>query len=197
MAPGTSFDLRSLRIVVAHPRDHDGEILIRSLQRLGAQIEQVWPAPDRQEERADLVFYLLGQQSRDLLSLGFEATHSALIVIVDPSEALSAQSFVDSNPHAALIKPFDTAAILTSIFVARNNSGYQRRLLHKISKLEETLRSTRTVERAKAILMQKRRIGESAAYSYLRDQAMKKRIPIGAIAAVVVESDEMLSGDSG
>jgi AmiR/NasT family two-component response regulator len=192
MAPGTSFDLRSLHIVVAHPRDHDGEILIRSLQRLGGQIEQVWPAPDRQEERADLVFYLLGQRSRDLLSLGFEATHSALIVIVDPSEALSAQSFVDSNPHAALIKPFDTAAILTSIFVARNNSGYQRRLLHKISKLEETLRSTRTVERAKAILMQKRRIGESAAYSYLRDQAMKKRIPIGAIAAVVVESDEML-----
>ena len=106
MAPGTSFDLRSLHIVVAHPRDHDGEILIRSLQRLGGQIEQVWPAPDRQEERADLVFYLLGQQSRDLLSLGFEATHSALIVIVDPSEALSAQSFGKSTmgrPAAILL----------------------------------------------------------------------------------------------
>jgi AmiR/NasT family two-component response regulator len=197
MAPGTSFDLRSLKVVVAHPRDPDGEVLIRSLQRLGGQVEHVWPAPERQGERADLVFYLLGQQNRDLLSLRFEAAHTTLIVIVDPSEALSAQGFANSNPHAALVKPFDTAAILTSILVARNNSGYQRRLLHKISKLEETLRSARTVERAKAILMQKRRIGESAAYSFLRDQAMKKRIPIGAIAAVIVESDEVLSGDTG
>ena len=52
MAPGTGFDLHSLRITVAHPRDHDGEVLIRSLQRLGGQVEHLWPAPDRQEERA-------------------------------------------------------------------------------------------------------------------------------------------------
>ena len=39
------------------------------------------------------VFYLLGQQNDDLLSLGFEAAHSALIVIVDPSEAWSRSEF--------------------------------------------------------------------------------------------------------
>ncbi len=188
-------DLRQLSIVVAHPRDNDGEQLIRHLQRLGGRVEHVWPAPGRLEARADLVFYLIGQQNRDLHGLGFEAPHGALIAIVDPTEVWSAQSFIDTNPHAALVKPFEVTTILTSIFVARNNSGYQRRLLHKISKLEETLRATRTVERAKAILMEKRQIGESAAYSYLREQAMKKRMPIGAIAAVVVESDEVLSGE--
>jgi AmiR/NasT family two-component response regulator len=83
----------------------------------------VWPAPGRLEACADLVFYLIGQQNHDLHVLGFEAPHSALIGIVDPTKVWSAQSFLDTNPHAALVKPFDTAAILTSIFVARNNFG--------------------------------------------------------------------------
>jgi len=94
-----------------------------------------------------------------------------------------------------LTKPFDAAVMLTNIVVARNNSRYQGRLLSKIAKLEETLRSLRKVERAKVILMEKRHIDESEAYAYLRDQAMKKRLPIGVVATVVIESDEVLSGD--
>ena len=195
MAPVTPLDFRQLRIVVAHPRDNDAEQLIRHLQRLGGRVEHMWPPPTRLEARADLVFSLIGQQNREFGNSGLETPHGALIAIVDPAEAWSAQLLVDANPHAVLVKPFEATAILTSILVARNNSGYQWRLLHKISKLEETLRSSRTVERAKAILMEKRQIGESAAYSYLREQAMRKRIPIGAIAAVVVESDEVLSGE--
>ncbi len=195
MAPVTPLDFRQLRIVVAHPRDNDGEQLIRHLQRLGGRVEHMWPPPTRLEARADLVFSLIGQQNWEFGNSGLETPHGALIAIVDPAEAWSAQLLVDANPHAVLVKPFEAPAILTSILVARNNSGYQWRLLHKISKLEETLRSSRTVERAKTILMEKRQIGESAAYSYLREQAMRKRIPIGAIAAVVVESDEVLSGE--
>jgi AmiR/NasT family two-component response regulator len=94
-----------------------------------------------------------------------------------------------------LTKPIDPAALLTNLVVARNNSRYQRRLQSKISKLEETLRSVRKVERAKTILMEKRHIDESEAYAYLRDQAMKKRVPIGVIATVVVESNDVLSDE--
>jgi two-component system, response regulator PdtaR len=195
MAPGAPLDFRPLRIVVAHPRDDDGEQLIRHLQRLGGRVEHFWPAPERLEAQADIIFCTIGQASRDLGRQSLDKSHGALIGIVDPADAWSAQVLLDANPHALLLKPFGATAVLTSILVARNNSGYQWRLLRKISKLEEILRSSRTVERAKAILMEKRHIGESAAYSYLRDQAMRKRIPIGAIAAVVVESDELLSGD--
>ena len=63
-----------------------------------------------------------------------------------------------------------------------------------LSKLEETLRSIRTVERAKLILMKARNIDESEAYSYLRDQAMRKRISIGSVASLVVESSNILLG---
>jgi two-component system, response regulator PdtaR len=190
----TPIDFRQLRTVVAHPRDADGEYLIRQLHRLGCRAEHLWPPPSRLEARADLLFTVIGEHRCELGGSGPETPHGALIAIVERGEGWSAQHLLDANPHAALVRPFESAAILTSILVARNNSGYQGRLLQKIAKLDETLRSTRTIERAKAILMEKRHIDEPAAYSYLREQAMKRRIPIRAIADVVVQSDEVWSG---
>ena len=40
--------------------------------------------------------------------------------------------------------------------------------------------------------MELRKIDEAEAYAYLRDQAMKKRLPIGVIASVVVDLDDVL-----
>ena len=99
-------------------------------------------------------------------------------------------------PQAVLVKPFDVTAILTNVVVAHTNSRYQKRLQNKIAKLEKTLKSIRTVERAKMILMQARHIDESEAYAYLRDQAMKKRISIGSVASLVVASGNILLGNS-
>jgi AmiR/NasT family two-component response regulator len=43
--------------------------------------------------------------------------------------------------------------------------------------------------------METHRLDESAAYAYLREQAMRKRVPIGVVAGVVVASKEMLSDE--
>jgi hypothetical protein len=48
-------------------------------------------------------------------------------------------------------------------------------------------------EQAKAILMRQRAIGEPEAYSFLREQAMRRRVPVGVIASAVVELNEVLS----
>ena len=63
----------------------------------------------------------------------------------------------------------------------------------KIAKLEDTLRSYRKVEQAKAILMNQRAIGEPEAYNFLREQAMRRRVPVGVIASAVVELSEVLA----
>jgi len=192
---GSQIDYRQLRVVVAHPRDHDGDLLLRYLQRLGCSVELFWPAPDFVERPTDIAFCLVDNQTRDLCTSLTDTSHAAVIGIVDPANPRAMQSLAEISPQAVLTKPVDPAAILTNLVVARNNSRYQRRLQTKISKLEETLKSVRKVERAKTILMEKRHIDESEAYAYLREQAMKRRVPIGAIASVVVDSDEVLSGD--
>lgn len=195
MSSGAQIDYRQLRVVVAHPRDPDGEILLRHLQRLGCRVDHLWPTPDQLDADADIVFCLIEPETRPFCASLIEKAHAALVGVVDPTHPRSMQLLADVNPLAVLTKPVDSAALLTNLVVARNNSRYQRRLQSKISKLEETLRSVRKVERAKTILMEKRHIDESEAYAYLREQAMKKRVPIGVIATVVVESNDVLSDE--
>ena len=69
---------------------------------------------------------------------------------------------------------------------------YGQRLRDRVEKLDETLRSIRSVERAKTILMRTRRLEEEEAYHFMRRQAMSKRVPIAAIATAIIDSDEVL-----
>lgn len=188
-------DFRDLHAVVMHPRDHDGDALARYLQRLGCQVEHVWPPPDRIDADRDLVFCLVNARTQPLLASLAESAGSAIVGLVDPGSAATLQLLSDAAPQAVLHKPIDAFAVLTNLVVARSSARYQKRLLGKIAKLEETLRSVRKVERAKAILMETHRLDEPAAYAYLREQAMRKRVPIGVVAALVVDSKELLSDD--
>ncbi len=188
-------DCRQLRITVAHPRDSDGEVLFRYLQRLDCDVDQLWPAPDECRTGADVVFCSIEPQTRAFCASLLDRAETALVGIADAMNPRTVQLLGELSPLAVLLKPVEPGAILTNLVVARNNARYQRRLQNKIAKLEETLRSVRKVERAKSILMAQRQISESEAYAYLRNQAMKKRLPIGTIASVVVESSDVLSGE--
>jgi AmiR/NasT family two-component response regulator len=97
------------------------------------------------------------------------------------------------TPHAIVVRPVEPAAIFPNLILARSNSKYQQRQQSKIAKLEDTLRSYRKVEQAKAILMNQRAIGEPEAYNFLREQAMRRRVPVGVIASAVVELSEVLA----
>jgi AmiR/NasT family two-component response regulator len=193
--PDLTIDVRQLRIAVIHPRDHDGEVLLRQLQRLRCQVQFLWPPPERIEFETDIVFCALQNSTYALCTELTRTRQAAIVGIVDPEGADATRLIMAVEPQVVLTKPVDAAAILTNLLVAYKNSRYQKRLLNKIAKLEETLRSTRMVERAKLILMKARNIDEPGAYSYLREQAMEKRMSIGAIAALVVESSNILLGD--
>ncbi len=195
MARGPHIDFRQLHVLVAHPRDHDGDVLMRYLHSLGCHVEHLWPPLDRIEVNCDLLFGLIDAQTRELLVAVAGSVATAIIAVVDSTSTGTLQLLRDIGPQAVLHKPFDPPAILANVVVARSNARYQKRLLGKIGKLEETLRSVRKVERAKAILMETHRLDESAAYAYLREQAMRKRVPIGVVAGVVVNSKEMLSDE--
>lgn len=188
-------DFRQLRMVVVHPRDHDGELLIRHLQRLGCRVDNVWPPGRSVEADVDVLLCLVDPVARALLDAATAQSGPAVIGIIDPRQAASLRLLHEATPHAVINRPFDPATLIPNLVVARNNLRYQRRQLSKVAKLEETLRSYRKVEQAKAILMEKRKIGEPEAYSFLREQAMRRRVPISVIASVVVESNEVLPGD--
>ena len=131
--------------------------------------------------------------ARTLLETATAVAGPAVLGIVDPQGAESLRLVAEVTPHAAIVRPVGEAAIVPNVVLARNTAKYQLRQLGKIAKLEETLRSYRKVEQAKIILMRQREIGEPEAYNFLREQAMRRRVPVGVIASAVVELNEVLS----
>jgi AmiR/NasT family two-component response regulator len=180
-----------LNLWIVHPADADGQLLASTLRRAGAQPESVWPAPERWPANVDAVFWLVAGGPRVLPTVG-EESEAALIAILEPGVAELQRLLADCSPHAVLSKPLHPFAILTSLLAARSVARYERRLKAKVRKLEETLRSIRQVEQAKAILMRVRNLGEREAYDFLRKRAMDRRVPVGSVAAAIIEANDFL-----
>jgi AmiR/NasT family two-component response regulator len=195
MQPSGRAEWRDFRVVVAHPYDQSGSALLRFLRRLDCRITHAWPAPERLGEPADLLFCALDRQVLPLASSLLGEPRPAIVAVLADDTGDLAKLISSIGPHAILAKPFEDGAVLASMVLARANSGYQQRLLARIAKLEETLRSMRKVERAKAILMEKRHLDESEAYELLRKQAMNKRVPIGLVASAIIDANEVLQND--
>jgi AmiR/NasT family two-component response regulator len=83
-------------------------------------------------------------------------------------------------------------SVLASLFLGHDHFLYECRLRGRIEKLDDNLRTMRSVERAKAILMQTRSVSEEEAYHYLRRQAMERRVTIGSLANAIVDSQDLL-----
>jgi AmiR/NasT family two-component response regulator len=140
----------------------------------------------------DAAYWLLAGRPRALPTAS-EETDTALIAVLEPGVAELQRLLGDCSPHAVLSKPLHPFAILTSLMAARSVARYERRLKAKVRKLEETLRSIRQVEQAKVILMRVRNFGEQEAYEFLRKRAMDRRVPVGSVAAAIIEANDFLT----
>ena len=184
-------ELRGTSVMVMHPPDADGYMIMRELQRVHCEAQLAWPAPAAPPAGTDAAFVLI--EPRQVSSAWFwtdAPPACATVALLEPAGA--ARAVAACTLHAALIKPFTREAILTSLLLALNNFRYEKRLQTKISRLDETLRALRKVEQAKLILMRQRTIGENEAYEYLRRQAMNKRVTVAAVATAIVEANSLL-----
>ena len=184
--------LQQLRVLVVHPRDSDGETIIRHVQRVGCQVEVMWAPPVKLPERIDVVFYLIDERTRHSLPWFADQPPAAIVAIVQHDAPDIIGLLTDCSPQAVVSKPAGPFGILTSLIVARNISRYEERLHTKVRKIEETLRSVRMVEKAKTILMKSKNLEEKEAYEYLRKHAMNKRLPIGKVASTIIDANDLL-----
>jgi AmiR/NasT family two-component response regulator len=190
---GVKEDLRDLRVLVLHPRDADGETIIRTVRRLNCQVQNLWHPYLHLKDHFDVALFLANEEAYTQVANLMDRTQTALIAIVGGGGADINRLLAEASPHAALSKPVRAEDVLTSIFIARRLLRYEHRLLAKVHKLEETLRSVRTVEKAKRILMKTNRLSERDAYELLRKSAMDRRLPIGQVASAVVSANGILS----
>jgi AmiR/NasT family two-component response regulator len=186
-------DLRSLRVVVFHPSDQDGEEIIRQLQRIGCQVKAFWPPLERLPEDVDLVFLAVRPEV-----IGHEfpwlkaAQTPALIAVVNYENPTVLEAVIKVDAHGVLASPVKSFGLLTSLVVARQLAAKEQEQTKQIMRLEQRLGGIRKLTKAKGILMQTRDISEDQAYEIIRDQAMSKRVTTEEIATAIINANEIL-----
>ncbi|MCK0198752.1 ANTAR domain-containing protein [Ancylobacter sp. 6x-1] len=186
-------NLRNTRVAVVHPRDQDGDDLIRQLQRIGCQVQAVWPPPAQLPLPLDAVFFLLDSDIRSAMPWRMADLNVAHIAIMDYENPTALKALLDSNAHGVLLRPIRATGVLSNLVLALSIRGYEGRLLTKISKLEDTLRTRRDIEKATRLLMSLRNLSENDAYQFIRRQATAKRVSLGVIASSIINASAMLA----
>ncbi len=190
--PSLPSEVVNIDIVVATIRDSSTEALLRDLQRMRNRVKYVWPVPETLPVDTDVIFCDLVPDLPSRLPWLPGEPKAALIALMAPGMAADLNLLRKTAPEAVLHRPFTTAAVLSSLLLARSRFTYERRLRGRLTKLDGTLRSMRSVERAKTILMNTRKLDEEEAYGFLRRQAMERRVSVGAIAAAIVDSNDLI-----
>lgn len=187
-------DLRSLRVAVFHPRDNDGEQLIRQLQRIGCQVQAFWPLPVELNEPFDVAFLAVNPETI-VLDLPWIKSEDAPIRVaeVNYENPTIVDGMLRLGASAVIATPIRSFGVLSTLILARQLAGDLRQERKRVAKLESKLQSIRKITDAKSVLMNSRKISEEDAYAVIRDQAMVKRVTIEEIATAIVNANEILS----
>lgn len=187
-------DLRSLRVAVFHPRDNDGEQLIRQLQRIGCQVQAFWPLPVELNEPFDVAFLAVNPETI-VLDLPWIKSEDAPIrvAVVNYENPTIVDGMLRLGASAVIATPIRSFGVLSTLILARQLAGDLRLERKRVTKLESKLQSIRKITDAKSVLMNSRKISEEDAYAVIRDQAMVKRVTIEEIATAIVNANEILS----
>lgn len=191
--------LRSLRVLIIHPRDNEGEELIRHVNRIGCQVEATWPIPPEIDSRVDVVIALVRQEHNDSLQELFKDERKlapTTIAIVDYENPTVLQAVMDIGAQAVIGKPIRPFGVLTNLILARQIWDQESQLNDKIRKLERKVAGMKKLSQAKALLMKLQNITEEEAYKIIRGQAMSKRATTQEIAQSILNANEILYASS-
>ena len=192
--PAILRDLRSLKVVVIHPQDQDGEELLAQLQRIGCDVEVCWPRLDCLPFGTGLVFMAMRPET---LSVNFPwlgtSTSPPVIPVVSYENPITIEAVLHLNAFATIASPVRSFGLLTAIAVALTQFKASSMRERYIERLEQKQAKVRVIQLAKQIVMEARGVSEEDAYQLLRSKAMLKREQIETVAGAIVKARETLS----
>ena len=99
---------------------------------------------------------------------------------------------VEEGVVSYLLKPVTTTSLDAALRVAVARAKDIRGLREEVDELETSLRSRKLIERAKGILMARRKMTESEAFRLLQKQSQDRRLPMAKLAESIVEAEGLL-----
>src|SRR5258708_31434388 len=187
--PAILRDLRSLKVVVIHPQDQDGEELLAQLQRIGCDVQVCWPRLDSLPSDTGLVIMAMRPE---VLSLDFPWLGTSMsppvIPVVTYENPITVEAVLRLNALAMIPSPVRSFGLLTAIAVALTQCQALRQRDRYIERLEKKHTKVRVIPQATQLVMERRGVSEEHAYRLLRSKAMLKREQIEVVASEIVKA---------
>lgn len=163
-------------------------VVITERRGLLARLEAIAP---------EVVLINLENASRDVLEEYFAVSRALshpIAMFVDQSDAEATAAAVDAGVSAYVVDGLATNRIGPVLELAVRRFQAFSKLQKDLQEARDALATREVVERAKRILMKKRKIDEPAAYALLRNHAMQSNRRIAEVAEAIVTAEELMGG---
>ncbi|CAN5234053.1 ANTAR domain-containing response regulator [soil metagenome] len=154
-----------------------------------AQLERLAP---------DVLLINLENPSRDMLEESFALSRAfarPIAMFVDQSDDASIAEAVDAGISAYVVDGMRKERIKPVLELAVRRFNAFARLQSELHEARSALAERKTIDKAKMLLMKRRKIDEPTAYALLRKQAMDSGRRIIDVCEALITADSMWGGD--
>ena len=99
-----------------------------------------------------------------------------------------AQKAVDTDVMGYIVKPVDEDTLIPSIEIAIKKYKEMEKLKKEFDKTKEALDERKYVDRAKGLIMDRRKMSEKDAYAYMRKMAMDKGMSLVDVSKMLLKA---------
>lgn len=148
--------------------------------------------------KPDVVIIDLGNPSRDSLEEMLTVSRALarpIAMFADHSDDAMIGAAIDAGVSAYVVDGLRKERVKPIIDLAIRRFNAFSRLQSELDEAKTALAERKTVDRAKAILMKSRGIGEPEAYALLRSTAMNQGRRIAEVAEALITASALLKGE--
>ena len=179
------------RATILHRQDQTTDKLMRQLQLLGFRVSVQWDALSG-DDLADMLFVDADQGWTGLLPWTSVDAPRPLIALLGSEAPGRIAWAMDHGAGAIIAKPMVASAVYPALVMALGIHQERLGLRQRMRALEERVRLRPLVHAAVQAIMRANQMGEEPAYAVLRSSAMRRRLPMEQVAALIVAGAEPL-----
>jgi len=191
-----------LRIVIVDDSGLRATVLEEGLREAGYDDIHVVPPQSgfvaRIERMApDVVLMDLGSPSRDTLEemlVVSRALARPIAMFVDQSDEMMIGAAIDAGVSAYVVDGLRKERVKPVLDLAIRRFNAFARMQNELNDARTALAERKTIDRAKAILMNTRSLSEAEAYALLRSTAMNQNRRIVEVAEALITASDLLGG---
>jgi AmiR/NasT family two-component response regulator len=186
MTRPSPFSVRGRRALMVMRDEREISIVRRQLNRLGMTISEHDPAEAPPDEPVDVIVMDADTIpiKSDLATLW--KVGAPIIALIGTETPSRLKWLLDLQPASFLIKPLRSAGLYTALVVAFDSAQRKIDEAAYIERLEDRIRSRRVVLAAVLQVMRGHDLSEAAAFTLIRQTAMRHRTTIEQLSAEII-----------